>query len=194
MKEKDSRAILALWHSQQKVSQSASAPQTHSGFPQVREICGFRPPSRGCVSVFFGACIEIVRRKLNQSSVVEEPPFRECLTCLVLFGHCYISRLIHVFLEATIALLHLSIHATSVSRYSNINTNNFLSPQNFDRTLVLLNMNNTRKECGGQISTLAKVENTGLLHSHSIRKILLSPTCVQHSLMHEHALVKNLKR
>jgi len=52
---------------------------------------------------------------------------------------------------AAITIFHLSICAISGTRYLDINANYFPNPQNFDRTLVLLNINNMRKECGGQI-------------------------------------------
>ena len=71
-----------------------------------------------------------------------------------LWSLLYFATLYMSFHEAIVALLHLSIRATSCFRYSNIDTNDFLNSQNVDHTLVLLNMNATRKECGAQISSL----------------------------------------
>jgi hypothetical protein len=101
----------------------------------------------------------------------------ECfLGCLKLHRYtfrlytCHITRLL-------VALLQLQHFATSSLRYPNFDNNEFSIPKSVDRTLVLISAYARGAWCGGQTCSLVRVKR-GRLHSHSVRKLVLSLSCV----------------
>jgi hypothetical protein len=140
-------------------------------FPNV----GFRPPSRGRGSVSFGPCITMFLDRYGETPVVELCLVECFLGCLK--PHRYTLRFYTCLIVRLVVFLQLQHFATSSLRYSNFDNNEFSIPKSVDRTLVLINAYATRTGCGGQTCSLVRVK-WGRLHSHSVRKLVLSLSCV----------------
>jgi hypothetical protein len=153
-------------------------------FPNV----GFRPPSRGRGSVSFGPCITMFLDRYGEVIIVERCLVECFLKCLKL--HCYTFRLYTCFvMRRLVALSQLQHFATSSLRYSNLDNNKLSISKSVDRTLVLISAYATGAWCGGQTCSLARVKR-GRLHSHSVRKLVLSLSCVLDANMRAQSPVK----